>query len=593
MPGTPHATPISRSLVLVDVGCRWGVAPDWLGLREDEVRIFAFDADPEECRRLQATAPPNVTYVPHALADSQGTRTLHVAVEPACSSLFAANLDAIETFPELDILTPAGRQEIQVRTLDAWARESGVEQIDVLKLDVQGAELEVLRGAQELLQTVRVIETEVSFNSMYLGQALFSDVDAFLRARGFRLWRLGHLVHYSSPEHQHVAGRRDRQFFDGRLVEFESAAGQVTWGHAYYCAEALVHPASRDPADRALDTAAVRLLGLDELAGRSAARPPDPVALSDAEAHRVSLTTAAADTAEIPKIPGAGGIIDADGVSAQVMHNGVLIEEGCYHGAWMTQVIHRLQGHHEPQEERAFYEIVERIRMDTPAPVMVELGSFWAYYSLWLKRELPAARCILVEPDPHNLAAGKRNFELNRLEAETICAAVGLPDGAAVEIDCESDGVTRTLPLVSIDGLMHRLELDRIDVLLCDTQGAEIAALHGATAALSSRTLRFLVLSTHHHAITGDPLTHQRCLDLLAAYGAHIVAEHTVHESSSGDGLIVASTHPRDTDFQVHLTRARASETLFGPLEPELATALTTVRWMREKLEALGVQVTP
>jgi FkbM family methyltransferase len=266
------------------------------------------------------------------------------------------------------------------------------------------------------------------------------------------------------------------------------------------------------------------------------------------------------------------------------MHNGVLIEEGCYHGAWMTQVIHRLRGHHEPQEERAFHAVVERLRGDTPAPTMIELGSFWAYYSLWLKRAIPAARCILVEPDPGSLAVGLRNFRLNRVEAESVAAAVGLPDGGATELLCESDGVTRTVPLVSVDGLMDRLAVPRVDLLLCDTQGAELDALRGAATAIAGGALRFLVLSTHHHAISGDPLTHERCLELLADHGAHVLVEHTVQESSSGDGLIVASTDPRDAGLRIDVSRARARDTLFGPLDHDLAATLEELRDARREL---------
>ncbi len=581
MASTPGPGPPADPLVLVDAGCRWGVSPAWTS---QDVRVFAFDADPEECRRLQATAPANVTYVPHALGAASGTRALHVAAEPACSSLFPADADAVATFPELRVLTPARVAEVEVRTLDGWAAEAGVDRVDVLKLDVQGAELEVLQGAERLLPTVRLIEAEVSFNPMYLGQPLFGDIDAFLRSHGFRLWRLGHLVHYSSPEHQPVSGRRDRQFFDGRIVEFDSGPGQVTWGHAYFCAEAMIHPQRRSPADRVRDAAAARLLGLEELVGHEPVRPPREEALSPQEARRVALTVAARDTEDIPKVPGAGGIVERDGVAAQVMHNGVLIEEGCYHGAWMTQVIHRLRGHHEPQEERAFHAVVERLRGDTPAPTMIELGSFWAYYSLWLKRAIPAARCILVEPDPGSLAVGLRNFRLNRVEAESVAAAVGLPDGGATELLCESDGVTRTVPLVSVDGLMDRLAVPRLDLLLCDTQGAELDALRGAATAIAGGALRFLVLSTHHHAISGDPLTHERCLELLADHGAHVLVEHTVQESSSGDGLIVASTDPRDAGLRIDVSRARARDTLFGPLDHDLAATLKELRDARREL---------
>src|SRR5258708_21675421 len=58
---------------------------------------------------------------------------------------------------------------------------------DFLKIDVQGGELGVLRGATQLLEGTVVVHSEVEFAPIYKDQPLFSDVDAFLRARGFVL----------------------------------------------------------------------------------------------------------------------------------------------------------------------------------------------------------------------------------------------------------------------------------------------------------------------------------------------------------------------------------------------------------------------
>src|ERR1700676_3155026 len=237
----------------------------------------------------------------------------------------------------------------------------------------------------------------------------------------------------------------------------------------------------------------------------------------------------------------------------------------------MTEVIRQLQGCHEPQEEIAFHVILERLALDTTNPTMLELGSFWAYYSLWAKHEIPAIRLILVEPDQGNLAVGRRNLALNDMEAALIIqAAVGDKQGT-VRLIWESDGHRHATPQVTVDGLIHDLDLEKIDLLLCDTQGAEVAMLHGASRALSERRVRFLVVSTHHHRISGDPLSHQRCLDILREAGAHFIAEHSVAESCSGDGLIAASMDARDADLTADVTIVRARDTLFGELEWDLA----------------------
>ena len=308
--------------------------------------------------------------------------------------------------------------------------------------------------------------------------------------------------------------------------------------------------------------------------------------------RRIDLTTSCRDADAIPKVAGAGEVIDRDGKTVQVMHNGILIEAGCYYGAWMTEIIRRLRGHHEPQEEAAFHVVVERIRADPPPePVMIELGSFWAYYSLWMARSLPAARLVLVEPDHANLEAGRRNMALNRQRARHIHAAVGMPDGASAELICESDGVRRPVALVSVDGIMQREGLDHVDLLLCDAQGAELTMLDGARRALEERRIRFLVVSTHHHSISGDPQIHMRCLEALTSAGAHIIAEHSVAESFSGDGLIVGTLDPRDTDLRVDLTYARARDSLFGELEPDLARAFAKRDALAAQRDALAAKL--
>lgn len=296
---------------------------------------------------------------------------------------------------------------------------------------------------------------------------------------------------------------------------------------------------------------------------------PDPQDLR----RRVALSTAVRDTDAIEKVPDAGEIQDRDGERVQVMHNGLLIHEACYGGDFMTEIIRDLRGHHEAQEEFVFHQLLQRLAetREDRAPVMIELGAFWAYYSMWFAKALPGARTIMVEPDPNNLVVGQRNFALNDLQGDWVEAAVGFDDGGEIALQCESDNRVRTVPTASIGGLLDRYQLPKCDLLLCDTQGAELGVLEAAADALRAGRVRFLTISTHHHIFSGDPLTHQRCLALLEDLGAHIIAEHSITESCSGDGLIAASMDERDRDFVVPVSHVRAKDSLFG--EPEYALA--------------------
>jgi FkbM family methyltransferase len=155
-------------------------------------RVFAFECNPDalgQCRAALAGLD-RARLVERAVCDVDGdtvfhpidgtrTRTPHADGNIGASSLYLASGDyPHEQYVQGTICVPATR-------LDTWARGAGVDAVDVLWMDVQGAELRVLRGMGELLRTVRIIHTEVEFRSIYSGQALFPEVDGFLRAAGF------------------------------------------------------------------------------------------------------------------------------------------------------------------------------------------------------------------------------------------------------------------------------------------------------------------------------------------------------------------------------------------------------------------------
>lgn len=295
--------------------------------------------------------------------------------------------------------------------------------------------------------------------------------------------------------------------------------------------------------------------------------------MTEAERARVEMTCRCRDSDTLARVANAGALEAFRGRRVQVMHNGVRVLAGGYHGDWMVEVIRRLRGCHEPQEELVLSELLKRL---SDAPVMVELGSFWAYYSCWFLKERPAGTVYCVEPDPNNLALGQLNLELNHAKATFIQAAVGQARTPTVPFFCESDGRTRSIPLVSVDALVRDHRISGIDLLLSDIQGFEISMLHGCSQTIKSGSLRFLVVSTHHHSISGDPLTHQKCLTFIREHGGHILAEHTVPESYSGDGLIAASFSAADQDMpEMALSRNRASTNMWRETEYDLADSLS------------------
>lgn len=89
----------------------------------------------------------------------------------------------------------------QVRLEDVM---KGCHEIDFLKLDLQGYELEALNGCGKLLERIKIITIEIEFIPLYDGQPLFGDIDVYLRAQGFRMLNLYEL--YTHLDGQLTAG---------------------------------------------------------------------------------------------------------------------------------------------------------------------------------------------------------------------------------------------------------------------------------------------------------------------------------------------------------------------------------------------------
>ncbi len=240
--------------------------------------------------------------------------------------------------------------------------------------------------------------------------------------------------------------------------------------------------------------------------------------------QRALLTVTGDDADYIPKHPHAGEIFNIPGqIPYQLMHNGVKVVLNSYYDSqWLTDVICGLKGHHEPQEEKCFYEILKYIPENA---TMIEVGSYWAYYSLWFASEVKGAKNYLIEPDPKRLEVGRKNFELNDKTGFFYRGFVG----TVFDDDPNLEGAS----CISLDDFMDKEKIDHVHILHADVQGSEYEMLLSSIRHLQD--IDYFVISTHDHKGA-----HFACLDFFNAHGLTILATHTTGESCSGDGLIIA-----------------------------------------------------
>src|SRR5262249_1968558 len=140
-----------------------------------------------ECDKLSALKLRNQTFLPYFIGDGS-ERTFYLCAHSMTSSLYEPNMPLLSKFNQVDDLTrPVSQTRVQTKRLDDIPE---IKNIDFLKVDVQGADLDVLRGAERHLKTCVAVFTEVEFIPMYKDQPLFADIDTYMRSQGFLLHSL-------------------------------------------------------------------------------------------------------------------------------------------------------------------------------------------------------------------------------------------------------------------------------------------------------------------------------------------------------------------------------------------------------------------
>lgn len=194
------------------------------------------------------------------------------------------------------------------------------------------------------------------------------------------------------------------------------------------------------------------------------------------------------------------------------MYNNVLINRKSYYGSF-SDILVLNKGVHEPLEEYLFDQIIKTIKHEEP--LMIELGSYWAFYSLSLLQEKNNAKCYMIELCDEELEYGKINFSLNNRSGEFIKGLIG-----------ESG--------IKIDNFLEEKNIKKINILHSDIQGYELEMLNGSNNAFNNLLIDYVFLSTHSQDL------HYSCLKWLKEKNYKIIISCDLEETTSYDGIIIA-----------------------------------------------------
>jgi FkbM family methyltransferase len=167
---------------VIDAGASDGRISRRLLRRFPAAQAYAFEPNPFYAPALQQYAEQDSRFHPQflALSDREGDAPLHVTESPGGTSLLTPG----EPLGKMDPNSTSVKslEQIKTVTMDQWAQRNGDPSIQVIKLDIQAAELKALRGAVRVLRnSTLLVYTEIWFNPAYTGGALYSEIDLFLR----------------------------------------------------------------------------------------------------------------------------------------------------------------------------------------------------------------------------------------------------------------------------------------------------------------------------------------------------------------------------------------------------------------------------
>jgi FkbM family methyltransferase len=228
-------------MTVVDAGARGGgELGRWRAL-DRNLRLLNFEPDPKAYETIQGLAkghPGDIRTYTTALARTQKDRPLYLSkASEYNTSLLKVNLDRYrrkgwtyrgQKVRVSDIYEIDRTEAVDCISIDDFAVKESIADIDYIKVDVEGVELELLEASPVSLDKAMGVSVDVLFHEDWIGAPVFADVDRFLRSRGFVLYDLRGL-------------KRTEQYDVPFTLKDESgeAHGQIACGDAIYLRDFL------------------------------------------------------------------------------------------------------------------------------------------------------------------------------------------------------------------------------------------------------------------------------------------------------------------------------------------------------------------
>ena len=175
------------NLDILDIGAMIEGTPRYAPIYDpDHTNLTLVEPNKREVNNLKKIFSKNIRILEDYLGDGKSWQ-FHTTQYPGCSSIYEPDPEIINQFQSIGTELNSNFAVIE-KTIVQTAKLDNISPsilADLIKIDVQGAELIVLENAKKVLRDTCVIETEVEFIQLYKKQPLFGDLQVFLKGMGF------------------------------------------------------------------------------------------------------------------------------------------------------------------------------------------------------------------------------------------------------------------------------------------------------------------------------------------------------------------------------------------------------------------------
>lgn len=188
MKNLPHF--LNSKISLIDIGAVGNPPAHWLPLK-DYTDLVGFEPNEKSCNILnsQISGYASSTFFPYAIGQFNEECTFKITEHHECCSLLEPNMEWLDRFEYSSSFIENYRVPVRTNTLDEISELKNIKP-DAVKIDAQGFELQILKGATKVLDNIFLLEIETGLHKNYINETTFDEICPFLKQRGFMCMEL-------------------------------------------------------------------------------------------------------------------------------------------------------------------------------------------------------------------------------------------------------------------------------------------------------------------------------------------------------------------------------------------------------------------